>query len=236
MIVGDHLVGEALVQTARHPVRRDPRSVRGAQTPCRPPVRRGNALSASAARRQRLAHFPSDTRDLARLWWIGEGTMSIRSDRFGLAFRLHRDGADLPVQLVPAPVAPMTLDEYLTLSRRDDRRPPRRRRRTAVTRALFAGEDYDLPPGAVFAAHGDDCADRKARGRSVARRRRAIRGAQRHRQRRHLRAAPRAEGVAVDPARSARPGAAPEPRARGRDRQHRDRQRLCLCARPPDRA
>ena len=104
---------------------------------------------------ERLAHFPSDTRNLARLWWIGEGTISIRSDRFGLAFRLHRNGADLPVQLVPAPVGPMTLDEYLTFLGA-----------TIVdhngvggklqSRALFAGQDYELPPGAVFAAHGDD--------------------------------------------------------------------------------
>src|SRR5262249_45711523 len=54
-----------------------------------------------------LQPFPSDQRDLAHLWWTGEGTMSIRSDRFGLAFRLNRNGADLPVQIVPAPVAPM---------------------------------------------------------------------------------------------------------------------------------
>ncbi len=102
-----------------------------------------------------LTHFPSDTRGLAKLWWIGEGTMSIRSDRFGLAFRLNRNGADLPVQLVPAPVAPMTLDEYLTFLGATivDHLGAGGR---LQSRALFAGEDYDLPPGAVFAAHGDD--------------------------------------------------------------------------------
>ena len=102
-----------------------------------------------------LFDFPSDRRDLARLWWTGEGTMSIRSDRFGLAFRLNRGGADLPVQIVPAPVGPMTLNEYLTFltaTVHDHNNAAG----LLQARALFPTEDYDLPPGAVFAAHGDD--------------------------------------------------------------------------------
>lgn len=98
--------------------------------------------------------FPSGRRDLARLWWTGEGTMSIRSDRYGLAFRLNRGGADLPVQLVPAPVAPMTLSEYLTFlgATVQDHAGATGK---LQSRALFADQDYDLPAGAVFSAHGD---------------------------------------------------------------------------------
>jgi hypothetical protein len=116
-----------------------------------------------------LAHFPSDTRGLAKLWWIGQGTMSIRSDRFGLTFRLRHEGVDLAEQHVPAPVAPMTLDEYLTFLGAtitdhlgNGGGLQSRALSAEADRALFPPEDYDLPPGAVFAAHGDDADSEEA--------------------------------------------------------------------------
>lgn len=98
--------------------------------------------------------FPSGRRALARLWWTGEGTMSIRSDRFGLVFRLNHGGADRPDQVVPAPVAPMTLAEYLAFlaATIQDHAGATG---SLQARALQPAEDYELPPGAVFAAHGD---------------------------------------------------------------------------------
>jgi hypothetical protein len=105
--------------------------------------------SGDPAADQRL--YPSGRRGLARLWWTGGGTMEIRSDRYGLVFRL--DGGD--EQTVPAALAPMRLSEYLALL-------------TATVRdgggatgqlqaaALDGDNDIFLPPGATFASHGDD--------------------------------------------------------------------------------
>lgn len=98
--------------------------------------------------------FPSGRRALARLWWTGTGTMSIRSDRYGLVFRLRVNNVDRPDQVFPAPVAPMRLAEYLTFLSANVQNA----NGTAgdlATRALDPKEDYDLPAGAVFAAHGD---------------------------------------------------------------------------------
>jgi hypothetical protein len=99
--------------------------------------------------------YPSGRRALARLFWTGEGTMSLRSDRFGLVFRLHHNGADRPEQAVPAPVAPMRLGEYLAFlsARILDHAGATGQ---LQVRALHPDEEYELPPGAVFAAHGDD--------------------------------------------------------------------------------
>jgi hypothetical protein len=96
--------------------------------------------------------LPSGRRPILRLWWAGSGTMAVRSDRYGLAFKLD-DGPD---QAVPAPVAPMTPEEYLAFLN------------ATVTDAggttgqlmgsmMFPDEEekYELPPGATFAAHGD---------------------------------------------------------------------------------
>jgi hypothetical protein len=98
---------------------------------------------------QRL--YPAGRRALARLWWTGGGTMEIRSDRYGLAFRL--DGGD--PQVVPAPLAPMRLSEYLaflTATVRDGGGATGSLRAAATDTA----NDVFLPPGATFAAHGDD--------------------------------------------------------------------------------
>lgn len=96
--------------------------------------------------------LPSGRRPILRLWWAGSGTMEVRSDRYGLAFR--RDGG--AVQVVPGPVAPMTPHEYLgflnaTVTDGDGSTGH------LMGTLVFADEEerYELPPGATFAAHGD---------------------------------------------------------------------------------
>src|SRR5262249_20935784 len=50
--------------------------------------------------------FPSGRRPIMRLWWEGTGEMSVRSDRYGLVFKLEAGGSTTEQEL-PAPVAPM---------------------------------------------------------------------------------------------------------------------------------
>jgi hypothetical protein len=81
--------------------------------------------------------------------------MRVRCDRFGLTFQLDTPGAQ--PQIVPAPIAPMTLRQYLAFLSATVRDA------NGVTGFLRGAllhdrdeENVPLPPGATFAAHGDD--------------------------------------------------------------------------------
>ena len=90
--------------------------------------------------------------------------MSVRSDRYGLVFKLEADGSTTEQEL-PAPVAPMKPSEYLTflaanVKDRDGSIDQLNGRLIAEEGDEEAedgrpDEDYELPPGATFAAHGD---------------------------------------------------------------------------------
>jgi hypothetical protein len=99
--------------------------------------------------------FPSGRRPIMRLWWEGTGTMAVRSDRYGLVFKLESGGSTTEQEL-PAPIAPMKPTEYLTFLAENvrDRDGSTDKLRGAM---MFPDleEDYELPPGATFAAHGD---------------------------------------------------------------------------------
>jgi hypothetical protein len=99
--------------------------------------------------------FPSGRRPIMKLWWEGGGEMSVRSDRYGLVFKLT-DGTTTE-QTVPAPVAPMKPTEYLGFLAAvvTDRNGATGKLKGAM---MFpdAEEDYELPAGATFAAHGDE--------------------------------------------------------------------------------
>jgi hypothetical protein len=105
--------------------------------------------------------FPSGRRPLAKLWWDGAGTMSVRSDRFGLTFQLKTAGAQ--PQTVPAPIAPMTLKQYLGFLKATvrDGGGATGHLNGALLHDLDE-EDVPLPPGATFAAHGDDAKTEEA--------------------------------------------------------------------------
>ncbi len=98
--------------------------------------------------------YPSGRRQLVKLWWTGTGDMFIRSDRYQLQFSASEDGSD--PQIVSAPIAPMTLEEYMDYLSGTVVQPG-----GAVTNKLKwkisfpDDEDYELPAGAVFADHGD---------------------------------------------------------------------------------
>lgn len=114
------------------------------------------ALSADPAEVDpaRARIYPSDYRPVAKLWWEGAGDMEVRSDRFGLTFRL--DGSDT-TQTVPGPLAPMTPAEFIQFLR--DTVADGAGETGSLNGAVYDTEDahaaYLLPSGAVFAGHGD---------------------------------------------------------------------------------
>ncbi|SEA37178.1 Zinc dependent phospholipase C [Thiothrix caldifontis] len=104
--------------------------------------------------------YPSGYRPLVKLWWTGSGELFVRSDRFQLVFSASEDGSD--PQIVPAPIAPMTLAEFIEFLSNTVKQPG------GNTTGLLKGEivhpdnpenpgnpDYELPSGATFADHGD---------------------------------------------------------------------------------
>lgn len=100
---------------------------------------------------QRL--YPSSRRPLLKVWWEGEGKMTLRSDRFQLVFR-PKEGSAADDRVVRAPLEPLTLTGYIRLLERSI---------PGVKAAVFeaADPDYVLPPGAAFADHGDADDDEK---------------------------------------------------------------------------
>lgn len=104
--------------------------------------------------------YPSGYRPLVKLWWTGSGELFVRSDRFQLVFSASEDGSD--PQIIPAPIAPMTLAEFIEFLSNTVKQPG------GNTTGLLKGEivhpdnpenpgnpDYELPSGATFADHGD---------------------------------------------------------------------------------
>jgi hypothetical protein len=100
-------------------------------------------------------HFPAGRRRLLKLWWEGGGDLWVRSDRTHLLFSSSSDGA--APQVVPAPLAPMTVQEFGEFLRRrvlDGGTPGKLRWALADNRDREL--DYELPPGAAFADAGDE--------------------------------------------------------------------------------
>lgn len=99
--------------------------------------------------------FPSSRRKLLKLWWEGSGDMFIRVDRFQLVFSFT-DSEGVDKQIVPAPVAPMTLVQFIHLL--ENRVKDAAGHAGSLKGAVMFREDldYELPPGATFADHGDD--------------------------------------------------------------------------------
>jgi Zinc dependent phospholipase C len=97
--------------------------------------------------------FPASRRQLLKLWWEGSGDLFVRSDRYQLVFSFAESG-NAP-QFVPAPVAPMTLVEFIHQleTRVVDAAGVAGKLKAAM---VFPGDiDYELPAGAVFSDHGD---------------------------------------------------------------------------------
>lgn len=98
--------------------------------------------------------YPSGQRKLLKLWWEGDGDLWIRVDRNRLHFSTDEAGLVNP-QDVTAPIGPTTLAEfarYLTATVRGAGGETNKLKASV----LFPGDlDYELPPGAVFADHGD---------------------------------------------------------------------------------
>lgn len=96
--------------------------------------------------------FPSGPRALATLWWEGDGEMWMRPEREQIAFGF--DGSTVE-QVVPQPVAPMTLEAYLAFLRETVRGPGGDPGDLRGAVAEPTDPDYVLPAGAVFAVPGD---------------------------------------------------------------------------------
>lgn len=98
--------------------------------------------------------YPSERRDLLKLWWSDAGeSMFVRSRRTHLEFSF--DGAGDPDQIVPAPLVPMTPAEYARFLEATvkDSGGATGKLRCAV--AFPADTPVHLPPGATFADEGD---------------------------------------------------------------------------------
>lgn len=99
--------------------------------------------------------FPSERRKLLKLWWEGDGDMFVRSDRYQLVFNFtNTEGADK--QVVPAPVGPMTLVEFSHMLENRVKDSGGIVGKLKAATVFNADIDYELPPGATFADHGDD--------------------------------------------------------------------------------
>jgi len=97
--------------------------------------------------------FPSDGRELVKLWWDGGGDMYVRSRRLDLEFSFS--GKDAPGQVVQVPVSPLTatqFGDYLTRTVKDSGAATGHLKFTVVYPADL---DYDLPSGATFSDEGD---------------------------------------------------------------------------------
>jgi hypothetical protein len=98
--------------------------------------------------------YPSGRRKLLKLWWAGPGDLFIRTDRFQLVFSFtNSSGAG--DQIVPAPVAPMKLSEFIDLLESRVKGPGNEAGMLRASIVFPLDLDYDLPPGAAFADHGD---------------------------------------------------------------------------------
>lgn len=111
--------------------------------------------------------YPSGRRKLVKLWWDGDGDLFIRSDRFQLVFSSNADGSN--PQIVPAPIAPMSLRDYMSYLTATVAEPgggtghlqwelatAQQGDSAESDNDLADDPDYELPAGAVFADHGDD--------------------------------------------------------------------------------
>jgi len=97
-------------------------------------------------------YFPSGRRKLIQLWWEGDGDLFIRADRFRLAVAFSEEG---PVnQEVVSPIAPMIAGDYIKFLERTVKGPDGNTGKLKGT-LVRPGEDFELPPGASFADHGD---------------------------------------------------------------------------------
>lgn len=97
--------------------------------------------------------FPSGRRPLLKLWWEGTGDLFIRVDRYQLVFNFTEGSTG--AQIVPAPIGAMTLAEfgqYLTNTIKD---PANQTGKLKAAHVHPRDTDYELPPGATFADHGD---------------------------------------------------------------------------------
>ncbi|MCP4285356.1 MAG: hypothetical protein GY792_13025 [Gammaproteobacteria bacterium] len=103
--------------------------------------------------------FPSGRRKLVKLWWEGSGDLYIRSDRYQLQFSASEDGSD--PRIVPAPIAPMTLTEYMTYLSSTVVQPGGADTDKLKWEMCYPDDvDYELPAGAVFGDHGDRTPDK----------------------------------------------------------------------------
>ena len=112
-------------------------------------VRLSNQSPVDIPRRDLSKHFyPSNRRPVLKVWWEGAGDLFIRSDRLALVFSTS-DESTAADRTVMAPVAPMLVAQYATFLMSSI---------NGLKAEPFLPEDFDyeLPPGEVFADHGDE--------------------------------------------------------------------------------
>jgi len=97
--------------------------------------------------------FPSGRRELVKLWWEGSGDLFVRVDRYQLVFNFTETSAG--AQIVPAPIGPMTLTEFGQFLTDTIQDAANQTGKLKVALLHPRDTDYELPPGATFADHGD---------------------------------------------------------------------------------
>jgi hypothetical protein len=108
-------------------------------------------------------HFPSGRRKLLKLWWEGPGQPTLLAQRDLLVFTFGGTS-----RTVHAPVAPTRPSEYAAFLERTVKDGDGNAKLKA--KAAYAGDlDYELPPGWVFADHGDDQTTEEAHATEAAR-------------------------------------------------------------------
>ncbi|HEV8261354.1 MAG TPA: zinc dependent phospholipase C family protein [Burkholderiales bacterium] len=99
--------------------------------------------------------YPTARRKLLNIFWEGPGDLFVRLDRYRLVFSFvdHSTAAD---QVVPAPIAPMKLAEFIKELNRRVKGPGGEEKKLQAEFAYPGSLDYELPPGATFGDHGEE--------------------------------------------------------------------------------
>ena len=110
--------------------------------------------------------FPAGRRELLKIWWEGPGPLFVRVDRYRLVFSFVNNSTAQD-QVVQAPIAPMHLFEFINELNRLVKGPGGEVEKLKAQFVNAGDLDYELPPGATFADHGDAKSDEEEREKAA---------------------------------------------------------------------
>ena len=125
---------------------------------------------ATAAPTLAQRYYPSERRPLLKIWRTGEPKIYVRSDRHSLVFAFSATPAAADQKwTVMAPLSPMTAAEYAKYVKRAVGDSSGNFNATLDAKPHDPEDlDYELPPGEVFADHGDDATTESAHDSAAA--------------------------------------------------------------------